>query len=161
MKLTVRATVSLALGLGGIAMLGIGLSHLLDTGTCGSGGPYAIARECPKGSGPWAVLLPVGLFVWLAGVFTCKEGLAKPGAGQIIWTAGFAGGGFALLFKAFTQTSLGPGSHLGMYIMASIFILMGLAIWIPSFVRFVRRRHASPVAPPQETDAAVSDHASQ
>jgi hypothetical protein len=159
MKLTVREMLSLTLGLGGIALLGLGMSHILDTGTCGSGGPHAIARECPEGSGVWGVLLPVGFFVWFVGLFVSKGGLVKPGAGQVIWTVGFAGGGLALLLKAFTQSSLGPGSSLGIYIMASIFIPLGVAIWIPTAVRFLRRRRTGPGS--QQTDAEVGGHASR
>ncbi|WP_433040161.1 SHOCT domain-containing protein [Dactylosporangium sp. CS-033363] len=161
MKLTTREIVSLALGLGGVAMLGIAISHLLDTGTCGSGGPYVTARECPEGSAVWGLALPVGFFVWLTSLFVSKAGLAKPGAGQIVWTVGFLGGGLALLFKAFTQT-LGADANLGIYIMASIFIPAGIAIWIPAFVRFSRERRASPTSPqPAKTGAVVGGHVSR
>jgi hypothetical protein len=159
MKLSVRAILSLVFGFGGVAMLAIGLSRILDTGTCASGGPYAIARACPKGSGVWGILLPLGLFVWLLGVFVSKEGLVRPGTGQVVWTVGFAGGGIALLLKAFTQTSLGPGSNLGIFIMAAIFIPMGFAIWIPWLIRFVRARRTGPVEPPPPSVAAVSGNA--
>jgi hypothetical protein len=158
MKVTVRETLSLVLGLGGIALLGIGMSNVLDVGTCGSGGPYVIARACPKGSGVWGVLLIVGFFVWFAGLFVSKEGLVKPGAGQIIWTAGFAGGGVALLVKAFTQSSLGQDSKLGIYIMASIFIPLGLGLWVPTAVRFLRRRTGPGE---QKTDSEARGHAAR
>ena len=159
MKLTMREMLSLAIGLGGIALMGIALSKVLDTGTCASGGPYAIARECPKGSDAWGFMLPVGFFAWMGGMLASKGGLTKPGAGQIVWTVAFAGGGVALLLKALTQPSLGPGSKLGIYIMASIFIPFGIAIWIPALVRLRRERRASPG--PQKADAVVSGDASR
>jgi hypothetical protein len=154
MKITVREMVSLAFGLGGIAMLGIAMSHVLDSGTCGTGGPHAIARECPAGSNAWGVLLPIGFFVWLTSFFISKGGLAKPGAGQITWTAGFLGGGLALLLKTSTQPSLGADSKLGSYIMAAIFIPMGIAIWIPALLGLRRGRRANLQPPP--TDAAAA-----
>lgn len=135
MKFSVREIVSLVLGLGGIAILGIGMTNVLDTGTCASGGAHAIARQCPPGSAAWGFLLPVGFFVWFAGLFVSKEGLVKPGAGRIIWTVGFAGGGVALLVNALTQPSLGPGSALGSYIMAAVFIPAGVGVWIPAVIR--------------------------
>jgi hypothetical protein len=159
MKLNTREIVSLVLGLGGIAMLGGALSHLLDTGTCASGGPYVIARECPKGSAVWGLFLPLGFFVWLTSMFVSKTNITKPGAGLIVWTVGFSGGGVALLLKAFTQT-LGPDANLGIYIMAAIFIPMGVAFWIPALVKFTRERRTAPISPqPQKTDAGAGDDA--
>jgi hypothetical protein len=147
MKLTMRAIASLVLGLGGVIILGIGISHVLDDGSCGSGGPYAIARPCPEESFIWTLLAPVGVAVWLAGLVTSKEGLLKPGAGQVVWTAGFAGGGFALLFKALTQPSLGADAKAAAYIMAAVFIPMGLAVGITGLVQVVRQRRGVPVRP--------------
>jgi hypothetical protein len=144
MKVSVRETLSLVFGLGGVAMLGIAISKMLDVGTCGSGGPHAIARECPHGSGVLGALLPVGFFVWLISLFVSKAGLTKPGAGQVVWTVGFAGGGTALLLKAWTDPTLGPGSYLAIYLMAGIFIPFGIAIWIPALLRLRRGRRAGP-----------------
>jgi hypothetical protein len=159
MKLSTREIVSLAVGVGGVAMFGIAVNRLLDIGTCGSGGPYAIARECPKGSAAWDLLLLVGFFAWMAGLFVSKEGLVKPGAGRIVWTAGLLGGGLALLLKAFTQT-LGPDVNLASYVMAAIFIPVGIAPWIPGLLKFSRARDASPTGPqPPKTDAVVRVHA--
>src|SRR5688572_826889 len=49
MDITKRSVASLALGLAGIVIAGIGLDRLLETGSCASGGPYATLRDCPDG----------------------------------------------------------------------------------------------------------------
>ncbi|MFI5914294.1 SHOCT domain-containing protein [Dactylosporangium sp. NPDC051541] len=152
MKISVREVLSLVIGLGGVALLASGIYHLLVVGTCGTGGPHAIARECPPGSGMWGVFLPVGLFVWFIGLFVSKEGLAKPGAGTIVWTALFAGGGFGLLFLLLTQPDLGPGSAVGAAIMAAIFLPLGLGVWVPTLLKLVRKRRGR--AEPQPSAAA-------
>ncbi len=48
MKTVAREIASLVIGLIGIVLLGIGFNHVLDIGSCASGGPYAIARPCPE-----------------------------------------------------------------------------------------------------------------
>jgi hypothetical protein len=154
LKISVREVLSLAIGLGGVVLLADGIYHLLEIGTCGTGGPHVIARECPQGSGIWGSLLPVGLLLWFIGLFVSKEGLVKPGAGQIVWSALFAGGGFALLYLVLTQPDLGPGSELAAYIMAAVFLPLGLGIWIPTLLKLRRKQRGS--AEPQTTDAAVA-----
>ena len=51
----------------GAAAFGFALYELLKTGTCASGGPYVVARECPSGTGLRAGLLVAGLLVFLVG----------------------------------------------------------------------------------------------
>ncbi|WP_426504412.1 SHOCT domain-containing protein [Dactylosporangium sp. McL0621] len=160
MKISVRETLSLVIGLSGVALLGIGVSKLLDTGTCGSGGPHVIARECPKGSGVWGVLLMVGFFMWLIGPFVSKANITKPGAGRVVWTVGFTGGGIALLIKGWTNPTLSADSYLAIYLMAGIFIPMGIAIWIPTLLRLRRAWRAGPAtatAPGTETASPKAD----
>ncbi|GAA3268598.1 SHOCT domain-containing protein [Dactylosporangium vinaceum] len=154
MKISVREVLSLMIGLGGVALLASGIYHLLDVGTCGTGGPHVIARECPQGSGIWGVLLPIGLFLWFIGLFVSKQGLVKPGAGQIVWSALFAGGGFALLYLVLTQPDLGPGAELAAYIMAAVFLPLGVGIWIPSLLKLRRKPPGGPEA--QTTEATVA-----
>ena len=155
MKISVREVLSLVIGLGGVALLASGIYHLLVVGTCGTGGPHAIARECPQGSGMWGVFPPVGLLVWFIGMAVSKEGLIKPGAGIIVWSALFAGGGFGLLYLVLTQPDLGPGSEVGAYIMAAIFLPLGLGVWVPTLLKLWRKQRGS--AEPQTTDAADAE----
>ena len=126
-------------GLAGIAVLALGMSHALDTGTCGSGGPYVIDRPCPHESALWGVMLMAGLPIWMAGMFISKHGLVEPGGGQIVWTLGFAGGGIALLVKVLLEPSLSSGAKLGALIMAGIFIPLGLAVAVVGVIGLRRR----------------------
>jgi drug/metabolite transporter (DMT)-like permease len=142
-SLSVRTLLSLALGLAGALLLLGGMSHVLDSGTCGTGGPYEISRPCPHESALWGVALMAGLPVWMAGLLVSKGGLVQPGAGQVIWITTFAGIGLALLVKAATDHSLSSGSKLAIFIMAGIFIPMGLAVAIVGIVQLSRSKERS------------------
>jgi len=142
MDITKRSVASLALGLAGIVIAGIGLNRLLETGSCSSGGRYVTLPDCPDGIELWMVLAPVGLVVWIAGLILSPAGLAEPGTGQVLWTALFAGGGFALLYKILTQPSLPPDAKLGGGIVTALFIPMGLTVGVIGIVQHRRRRRA-------------------
>ncbi len=138
-----RAGASLLLGFTGIVVAGAGLNRLLDIGTCASGGPSVIARQCPEGTTLWSLLLPVGFVIWMVGLFLSEEGLVKPGTGQVVWTAGFTGGGVALLVKVLTSP-IEPGAKAGLYVVAAVFIPMGLAFGVTGIVQLVRARRGDP-----------------
>ncbi|MEV4465696.1 SHOCT domain-containing protein [Micromonospora echinofusca] len=140
MKTAAREIASLAIGLIGIVLLGIGLNHALDIGSCASGGSYVIARPCPEGSAVWFWLPMAGAIMWIVGIAVSKRVFSEPGAGQILWTAGFAGGGAALLVKVLTQPSMPPDARLGASIVAAVFIPMGLVVGLVGLVQLVRRR---------------------
>ncbi|WP_327010772.1 SHOCT domain-containing protein [Dactylosporangium sp. NBC_01737] len=140
MKTVVRELASLVIGLTGIMLLGLGLNHVLDIGSCASGGPYAIARPCPEGSAAWFWLPVAGAILWVAGMLVSRRVFVEPGAGQVLWTAGFAGGGAAMLVKVLTQPSMPPDSKLGASITAAVFIPMGLAVGIVGIVQLFRQR---------------------
>jgi hypothetical protein len=140
MKAVVREVVSLVVGLIGIVFLGIGLDHVLDIGSCASGGSYATAPPCPEGTGNWFWLLMAGALMWVLGMMVSKGFFYLPGAGQFLWTAGFAGGGTAMLIKALTQPSMPPDAKLGASITAAVFIPMGLIVGIIGIVQLVRQR---------------------
>lgn len=146
MRLTVRAAASLLLGFTGVVAAGAGLNRLLDVGTCASGGPSVIARQCPEDTTLWSLLLPVGFVIWMVGLFLSEEGLVKPGTGQIVWTTGFTGGGVALLIKVLTSP-IEPGAKFGLYAVAAVFIPMGLAFGIAGIVQLVRARRGDPRDP--------------
>ncbi len=78
--------------------------------------------------------------MWILGIIVSKQGLFAPGAGQVLWTAGFAGGGAALLVKVLTQPSMPPDARLGASIVAAVFIPMGLVVGVIGVVQLVRRR---------------------
>lgn len=147
MKTVVREVVSLVVGLIGIVLMGIGLDQVLDIGSCASGGSYAIARPCPEGTGNLFWLLMAGAVLWILGIMVSKGFFYSPGAGQFLWTAGFAGGGGALLVKVLTQPSMPPDARLGASITAAVFIPMGLVVGIVGLVQLVRQRRAGSNGP--------------
>lgn len=142
MKAVVREVVSLVVGLTGLVLLGIGMNHVLDIGTCTSGGSEVIAPACPEGTGSLFWLMMAGAIMWILAIMVSKGVFFAPGAGQFLWTAGFGGGGTALLIKVLTQPSMPPDSRLGASIVAAVFIPMGLVVGIIGIVQLLRRRRA-------------------
>jgi hypothetical protein len=143
-----RAVGSLVFGLGGLLAMAWAINLLLNTGTCGTGGPYEISRPCPPGSGAEGILIMGGFLAWFVGLFLSNNGFIRPGTGQILWCALFLGGGITILVKALTQPDLGDDSRLGAYIMAGVFIPIGLPVAIFPFIaaRRARRRGAEPTS---------------
>jgi hypothetical protein len=154
MKSTVREIACLVTGLVGIVLLGNGLNHVLDTGSCASGGPYVIARPCPEESGAWFWMSVAGAIMWALGIAVSRHDFSKPGVGQVLWTVGFAGGGAALLVKVLTQPSMPPDARLGASIVAAIFLPMGLAVGVVGIVQLVRQRGAGPNGSPRTKGGA-------
>ncbi|SCL14036.1 SHOCT domain-containing protein [Micromonospora inyonensis] len=140
MKTVARQIASLVTGLIGIVLLGIGLNQVLDIGSCSSGGSYVVARPCPEGSTGLFWLSMAGAIMWILGIIVSKQNFSGPGAGQVLWTVGFAGGGAALLVKVLTQPSMPPDARLGASIVAAVFIPMGLVVGIVGVVQLVRQR---------------------
>jgi hypothetical protein len=62
-----RGALGLALMLAGLGVFGLGLYHLVKTGSCASGGPYVSARPCPSDTGLWIGALLLGLCVFAGG----------------------------------------------------------------------------------------------
>lgn len=134
-----RTVASLIVGLGGLAMMAWAVYALLQTGTCGTGGPYQITKPCPPGSGLTGWLLMGGFFAWFAGLFLSNNGLVKPGVGQLIWCGLFLGGGAALLLLALADNTPSD-SNLAAYIMAAVFIPLGLAGAVLPFLAVRKER---------------------
>ncbi|SCG75935.1 SHOCT domain-containing protein [Micromonospora coxensis] len=143
MKIAVREIASLVIGTIGIVLLGAGLNHVLDIGSCASGGSYAVARPCPEGTAVWFWLALTGALMWILGIIVSEQNFSAPGAGQILWTAGFAGGGVALLVKVLVQPSMPPDARLGASIVAAVFIPMGLVVGVVGLVQLVRQRRTT------------------
>ncbi|MBO4208594.1 SHOCT domain-containing protein [Micromonospora echinofusca] len=140
MKTAARDIASLVIGLTGIVLLGIGLNQVLDIGSCASGGSYVIARPCPEGTTALFWLTMAGAIMWILGIVVSRRVFTEPGAGLVLWTAGFAGGGAALLVKVLTQPSMPPDARLGASIVAGVFIPMGLVVGVVGVVQLVRQR---------------------
>ena len=137
--LTPRAMASIGIGLLGTVIFALAINNILDTGTCGSGTPFEELQECPEGDAIWVILLPAGFVIFMAGLFTSKEGLVEPGSGQIVWTLFFAGIGLTLLVKAIVQDSLDADARLAAYIVAGVLIPMGAGVAIAGVVQLRRR----------------------
>jgi hypothetical protein len=61
------------------------------------------------------------------------NGFKRPGTGQVIWCALFVGGGIALLIKALSAPH-DADARVACYIMAAVFIPIGLPVAIGPFV---------------------------
>ena len=63
-----KSIVAVAVMLFASAMMGIGVHHLLDSGTCSTTGftRYGPAPPCTSSSVAWGIVMPVGLFVVIA-----------------------------------------------------------------------------------------------
>ncbi len=156
MKSVVREVTSLVVGLVGIVLLGIGLNQVLDIGSCASGGPYVIARPCPEGQDALFWMSLAGALMWIAAIIVSTRNFMGPGAGQVLWTVGFAGGGIALLVKVLNQASMPPDAKLGASIVAAVSIPMGLVVGVVGIVQLVRQRGNGPRRPAGRV-AAVED----
>jgi hypothetical protein len=115
--------------LGALAVFELSLVHLLQTGTCASGGPYVSARQCPSGTGAWIAGLTLSIFAGLIGslVFVATA-RGKVGWGSIMFGTFFTVtalvAGYAALFD--DKAVSAPGAQLGGLIVAGIFLPMGL-----------------------------------
>ncbi len=110
------------------------LTTLLDTGTCASGGPYVVARECPEGTGTDVLLLSlsvIGFFVatGIAGLRGPRPGGGGFGFGSMVlagWTIFFTVGGAVALIHALTSDVIGEDGKLGGIIVGATFLVMGV-----------------------------------
>ncbi len=150
MKYFVRTVLGLGLELGAIVAISYAVYQLLQVGTCASGGPYEIARECPKGTEWLGLAIPIAVFVMLFGAFlyanrgTAPGSEKKGGAGiavMLIWTGLFLGIAFACFWGVWgPDANPGPGGKLGGLIVGFLFVPMGLFPLIPLFAVMRRER---------------------
>jgi hypothetical protein len=104
--------------LAGLALFELCVFHLVQVGSCQSGGPQAIANECPHSTWTW---LPVTLPALILGLI---------GAGMLnivsqVWTAGWILSGIVAIVAVYS-----PGdhtnSHTGGIVIAVVWIGLGL-----------------------------------
>jgi hypothetical protein len=91
MRYVVRTFIAMTLFALCWVLAGWGIYDMLQIGTCASGGPYVVARECPDGTGSIFLALMggiLGLFV-AAGIYltrgTPPGGRPPQNAGIILW----------------------------------------------------------------------------
>jgi hypothetical protein len=135
-RYVVRTIVGLGLEVAGIVAISYTVYKLLGIGTCASGGPYAIARECPEGTEWLGLGIPASVFVMLfGGGLYAARGAApgsdrKGGAGPALllgWSGLFLGIAFACFWGVWgPDANPGPGGTEGGLIVGFLFVPMGL-----------------------------------
>jgi hypothetical protein len=135
-KYFVCTVIGLGLIVAATVALAYGVYQLLQIGTCASGGPYDIARECPGGTERLGLAIPVAVIAMLVGVaFYAARGRApgsdrdpRPGVGFVlIWLGIFLGIAFASFWGVWgPDANPGPGGKLGGLIVGFLFVPMGL-----------------------------------
>jgi hypothetical protein len=138
------------------AVIGYAIFQLLSTGTCASGGPYVVARECPAGIE--RVILSLSgaiILLFVAAVIYGTRGKAPgsdrdPHSGLVVlwfWTGLFwslAVGCFLAVWGP--EANPGPGGELGGLIVGFMGLIMGAGGLL--FVRPSRRERGPFVANP-------------
>jgi hypothetical protein len=139
MKTVYREIIALVVGLAGIGLAAFGFNTVLEIGTCASGGPYVTARPCPDNASSAFWMAFGGALLWVVGMIVSLR-IFVPGAGQILWVVGFAGGGAATIIKVQTDPTIGGDAKLGGTIMGVTFLANGLVVAIIGMVQLALRR---------------------
>jgi Short C-terminal domain len=127
------------LGLGLIAFcwiaIGYSIYQLLQVGTCASGGPYAIARECPPGIERLMLSLAGAIVLLLVGAVIYAGRGSPPGSSRpprtgltivFVWTGIFWSLAVGCLLGIYgPDAEPGPGGALGGWIVAGMGIVFG------------------------------------
>ena len=156
-----RYVIRTLLGFGLIAftwvVFGYAIYQLLQIGTCASGGPYVVARECPGGIERVVLMIPAGLLVMGAGALIYGGRGAPPGSDReggtgllVLWTWtglfwSLAAG--CLLGIYGPDANPGPGGELGGWIVAGMGIVMGAGGFLAVDLPRGRRRDPQQVRP--------------
>ena len=134
-----RYFVRTVLGLGFLAfawvVFGYGIYQLLQIGTCASGGPYEVARECPDGTAALGMMLPVAFILAFvgAGLYATRgkaPGSENPPHGGLVivffWTGIFWSTAIGCFLGVWgPEANAGPDGKLGGLIVGFLFVPMG------------------------------------
>lgn len=141
MKYFLKTTIGLGLVVASLVGISYGVYQLLQIGTCASGGPYEIARECPTGTERLGLVIPGALIVTLVGGVIYGTRGAAPGSERpadggyafAFWWAGlFLGIAFACFWGVWgPDANPGPGGKLGGLIVGFTFVPLGVLGAIP------------------------------
>jgi hypothetical protein len=105
---------------GALVLACVELAHLMDTGTCASGGPYVSANPCPDGTGMRILLLVAAIFVYVIALLVSGQGLFLYGLLFVTLSAIFIRG--AVTDDGFAAVG---------WLVGGLFAVMGL---VPMFV---------------------------
>jgi hypothetical protein len=118
-----RTAIGLAMFAGGLAGVCYALVRLMHIGTCASGNtPYAIARQCPSGTGAVTGVLVGSIFLALIGAAIAAVGLA------ISMGVAFTAVGAAALYGGLTAPGSAQGASAAGYSVGIPFIVIGLGM---------------------------------
>ena len=92
MRYFVCTLIGLALMVASCVAIAYSVYQLLQIGTCASGGPYQVARECPDGTERLGLAMPVAIVTLLIGMgLYARRGRApgsdrdpRPGLGLVL-----------------------------------------------------------------------------
>jgi hypothetical protein len=141
LKYVIRTVLGMGLFAFCWAVIAYAIYQLLQTGTCASGGPYVVARECPDGLG-WVMFSMIGAIAGLfVALFIYAGRGAPPGSdhppgnpGLIVWF--WTGLFWSLAVGCFLgvwgpEASPGPGGKEGGLIVGFMGLIFGAAgIWV-------------------------------
>ena len=147
MNWNARSIIGLGVGTFALTMFAEGVYHIVGIGSCASGGPYAVARQCPAGIGLWVAALTGGVLVPLV-AFAIG---AVPRVGLVTWCGLFLGGGGALAVAALDGSARGSGARLTAWIVAAAFVSMGLPPLVAALVRAAKWQPVVPTDPGEVT----------
>ncbi len=154
MKYVVRTFIAMFLFAFCWVAVGYGIYKMLQIGTCASGGPYVVARECPDGTTAifFALFLGIiGLFI-AAGIYltrgTPPGGRPPQNAGIILWF--WTGLFWSLAVGCFLgvwgpDANPGPGGKEGGLIVGFMGLIFGIGgIWATMLGRKTARAFSLP-----------------
>ncbi|HEY2160698.1 MAG TPA: SHOCT domain-containing protein [Solirubrobacteraceae bacterium] len=114
-------------------LLGVGIHHLVATGTCSStgySGSFGPVPHCPSGTGWWIGFLMIGIFGGLAGA-------AMAGSSGLVFAGIFGAIGFGALTIVFDDNAA-HGAKIFGAIFGGVFALVGVAALIVVLVGAIR-----------------------
>lgn len=135
MRYFLRTLIGFTLIAGSLVTAGYAIYEMLQVGTCASGGPYEIARECPDGATAMGLLIPGAVFALLIGAGIYASRGRAPGSDRdpnhglviaFVWTGLFWAIGIACFLGVWgPDANPGPGGKEGGLIVGFLFIPMG------------------------------------
>lgn len=165
MRYVVKTVLGLGLMAAAITACSYAVAELLQVGTCASGGPYQIARECPAGTERLVIAIFPAVMVMLGGGWIYATRGSPPGSQRegegasallVIWCGLFLGIAFACFWAVWgPDANPGPGGKLGGLIVGFIFAPMGLLPLIAALFAW-RGGRSPPAAGPTATAAGGS-----